>query len=781
MTSRHHRRRRLVAGALRHLHEVRQEDRHADRRDQRRQAERAAQRPVGDALDRPRPQATVSAMPATSTMQQRQRQTEAMPSSVRQRQEDDQRDEGRQHEHVAMGEVHHADDAEHHRVADGDEAVDRAQREAVDELLDEVGIEARPGDEIHQESVHARGWPRRPHSRARWERSILLIMHRSRRSCQRRSAADILSPRPGLGAASKQVLRRGNGSDRGSASAEDIVSYRRSNSSATAGRIYDHLLSHFGEGAVFMDVDAIPFGTDFRTHIRFRAPLERSRPAVIGPRWLGPNADGTRRIDDKADPVRVEVETAMRHGITIVPVLIDGTPMPGAGQLPEALRDLAFLNAAPVDMGRDFRAHMDRLSRSASDGILAAKHGHARRRHALGSEPIGLRHQPADQGGAPKPVAQDRLSSQPNRNLRTAAFASVFVAALVGAAGWWTWGGKSAAHPAQAAKVGEASAERRAAASAAAGLSVATPPLGRRATSEPGGPSARGRRAASETDRSGSRDRADGARSTDRAGEHASGRDPNQGTWQFRLVRALDHQRGRRPEFLPQRDRLGRPHLGLGDAAYTMLLAGPVPVAGLATLPAVTVAQGARPSWVGYVSVSDVDASVAQAKELGATVYRAPTDVAGVGRYALIADPQGASIVLYKGLVDAPPAATPPTAVGYAGWRELQAGDRDGAFDFYARMFGWKKAEAQDVTTPGYQQFSAGAETIGAVMSKPASVPVPYWTYYFQVDGLAAALGRVQSAGGTIVVQPHQVRGGSWVAQGIDPQGAIFALTSARR
>ena len=132
----HHRRDRLVARALRHLHEIRQEDRHADRRDQRRQPERAAQRPVGDALDHPVDQRGEQHRHDQHDEQRQRDRGDAEPGG--EDQEGDQRDEGRDHEHVAMGEVHHADDAEHHRIADGDQAVDRTERDAVDELLDEV-------------------------------------------------------------------------------------------------------------------------------------------------------------------------------------------------------------------------------------------------------------------------------------------------------------------------------------------------------------------------------------------------------------------------------------------------------------------------------------------------------------------------------------------------------------------------------------------------------------------------------------------------------------------
>jgi hypothetical protein len=146
-----------------------------------------------------------------------------------------------------------------------------------------------------------------------------------------------------------------------------IISYRRADSAAISGRIFDRLASHYGDDAVFMDVDKIPFGTDFREHIR-KVLLEGDiLLAVIGPNWLGKGADGTSRIKDEADPVRVEIETALRQKTRMIPVLVDGAAMPSTADLPDALRDLAYLNAAPLDVGRDFRTHMDRLIRSIDE------------------------------------------------------------------------------------------------------------------------------------------------------------------------------------------------------------------------------------------------------------------------------------------------------------------------------------------------------------------------------------------------------------------------------
>jgi predicted enzyme related to lactoylglutathione lyase len=220
---------------------------------------------------------------------------------------------------------------------------------------------------------------------------------------------------------------------------------------------------------------------------------------------------------------------------------------------------------------------------------------------------------------------------------------------------------------------------------------------------------------------------------------------------------------------------------GMPDMSYTLLTAGDIPVAGLMEMPQRVAASGAPPFWTGYVYVHDVDASAAQAKKDGGAIHHAPDDIPGVGRFAVIADPQGAAIALFKTSTAAGPSPAPGTP-GHAGWRELYAGDREAAFAFYSKLFGWTKAAHHDMGPMGlYQLFAAGSETIGGMMNKPPQVPAPCWLYYFNVEGIDAAIGRVQAGGGQILNGPMEVPGGSWIAQCADPQGAIFCLVAPRR
>ncbi|MPZ55095.1 MAG: VOC family protein [Rhizobiales bacterium] len=220
---------------------------------------------------------------------------------------------------------------------------------------------------------------------------------------------------------------------------------------------------------------------------------------------------------------------------------------------------------------------------------------------------------------------------------------------------------------------------------------------------------------------------------------------------------------------------------GMPGVQYTLLSANGTQVAGLMELPKAASEAGARSGWNGYVAVDDVDARATQFEKAGGHIHRAPDDIPGVGRFAMVSDPQGAVLALFKGAPgsEAPPAAS--ATPGYGGWRELQAAEWQAAFAFYADLFGWTKAEAVDMGPMGvYQIFAIDGEMIGGMMTKPEAVPAPFWLYYFNIDAIEAAKTRVEARGGKIVNGPHQVPGGSWIVHCLDPQGAMFALVGPR-
>src|SRR3954452_9968407 len=111
------------------------------------------------------------------------------------------------------------------------------------------------------------------------------------------------------------------------------ISYRREDSTPIAGRLYDRLQGEFGKSSVFMDFDSIPYGVDFREHIRRTLEQVSAIVVVIGPHW-NESRDGVRRLEDSSDFVRFEVKAALERGIAVIPVLVDKAPMPTSEQLP---------------------------------------------------------------------------------------------------------------------------------------------------------------------------------------------------------------------------------------------------------------------------------------------------------------------------------------------------------------------------------------------------------------------------------------------------------------
>lgn len=221
---------------------------------------------------------------------------------------------------------------------------------------------------------------------------------------------------------------------------------------------------------------------------------------------------------------------------------------------------------------------------------------------------------------------------------------------------------------------------------------------------------------------------------------------------------------------------------GMPGMRYMILSVGEAGVGGIMTIPPNACAAGARPGWIGYIGVDDVDATAGRVKQAGGTIHKLPEDIPGIGRFAVVADPQGASFVLFRGSSEQPPERPAPGVPGSPGWHELHAGEWQSAFAFYADLFGWTKAEAVDMGAMGtYQLFAAGAEPIGGMMTKFESVPAPFWLYYFTVDAIDAAADRVTGRGGQVLQGPHEVPGGMWIVQCQDPQGAMFALVGPHR
>jgi uncharacterized protein len=214
--------------------------------------------------------------------------------------------------------------------------------------------------------------------------------------------------------------------------------------------------------------------------------------------------------------------------------------------------------------------------------------------------------------------------------------------------------------------------------------------------------------------------------------------------------------------------------------AYTLFTAQETSVGGLMLLPDDAKKIGARPHWIGYVGVSDVDATADRITQLGGTVQVPPTDIPGISRFSIIADPQLATLALINWLRPRQELPAAPNAPGRVGWHELLTADCDKAWAFYREVFGWQKGIANVGALGTYQLFSIGGHTAGGIVTKPATVPAATWLYYFNVGDIDAAANRVTSGGGTVLNGPIEVPDGSWILQCADPQGAIFALAGKR-
>lgn len=196
-------------------------------------------------------------------------------------------------------------------------------------------------------------------------------------------------------------------------------------------------------------------------------------------------------------------------------------------------------------------------------------------------------------------------------------------------------------------------------------------------------------------------------------------------------------------------------------------------------------ASGARPAWVGYIAVDDVDASVENITGAGGILLMPAMDLEGVGRMAMVTDPQGAPFYVMKGASDETShsfAAYEPRQ-GHCAWNELASSDPAGAKAFYGSQFGWVQEGDMDMGPLGKYEFwqaSGGRFALGAVMPLMPGMPMSAWTFYFRVPDIDAAVACVKANGGTPLQEPTEIPGGEFSFTGLDPQGAAFGLVGPR-
>lgn len=214
------------------------------------------------------------------------------------------------------------------------------------------------------------------------------------------------------------------------------------------------------------------------------------------------------------------------------------------------------------------------------------------------------------------------------------------------------------------------------------------------------------------------------------------------------------------------------------DPSYAMFFVGKQSVAGLMTLPDDAKAMGAPPNWLTYIGTPDVAATVRQVLSLGGRVLKETQQLPSVGSFAVLQDPQGAAFGVYTPEQSAPDA---PAAEGDFSWHELATTDWQAALAFYQRVFGWEAGTPMDMG-PGlgmYQIVSRNGRMVGGLFNKPAEMQGPaFWLPYIRVKDSRQTAAAAQKLKGKIINGPMEVPGGDWIAQGMDLQGAVFAVHS---
>lgn len=192
---------------------------------------------------------------------------------------------------------------------------------------------------------------------------------------------------------------------------------------------------------------------------------------------------------------------------------------------------------------------------------------------------------------------------------------------------------------------------------------------------------------------------------------------------------------------------------------------------------------GARPIWLGYHYVTDVDAAIASIQADGGRLLMR-RDLP-VGQIAMLTDPMGTPFYVMKPV---PPPGMPadygsnafdPAVPQRVRWNELPSPDLARAKAFYAKQFGFRFDEVLPLGGMGdYCFIDHEGLRLGAIMQKPPGDPAhASWLFYFDVPSVTGAKRAIESGGGRVLMGPHQVPGGGFIVIAIDPQGARFGVT----
>jgi predicted enzyme related to lactoylglutathione lyase len=215
---------------------------------------------------------------------------------------------------------------------------------------------------------------------------------------------------------------------------------------------------------------------------------------------------------------------------------------------------------------------------------------------------------------------------------------------------------------------------------------------------------------------------------------------------------------------------------------YTMWTNKGQGLGGLLALPETARQAGVPPHWLASVTTPDLDATVAQAQKLGGQVRVPVTSMPEVGRWAVLADPQGATFTAFTP-AGQPPAREGRPRVGEFSWHELMTSvEPDEALRFYQALFGWEKLEEHDMGAPvgKYLIYGLGDVPFGGMFKMVGGPPPMFWLYV-RVEDVARGAATTKELGGQVLNGPMEVPGGDQIVQIQDPQGVVFALHQAAK
>jgi uncharacterized protein len=203
---------------------------------------------------------------------------------------------------------------------------------------------------------------------------------------------------------------------------------------------------------------------------------------------------------------------------------------------------------------------------------------------------------------------------------------------------------------------------------------------------------------------------------------------------------------------------------------YFVLSVGEKQVGGIAT-----VESAGEVGWLSYVTVADVDEAADRAKKLGAKLLTPPSDIPGVGRFALLLDREGARIAPFRPANESVDAANPPS-LGEFCWSELLSQDVKVATEFHTKLFAWGTDERDMGPLGKYTMFKRGDRQAAGCMKAMDPRAAAQWLDYVVVDDVDSSYARAAKLGAKQLVGPMDLPGIGRSAVVADPEGSMIAL-----